>query len=174
MHQSSFLGVARQTWAFPDGLWVSTGLVFTCISCVLSGPKHTTYALFTRITKNFKYFWRTYSFAPPHSAFLVHNWVSENILHEGVRTGVGTICGACVCVSRRGSEDLGFNLPTESILLNRERRSKMDLFGLIFLSVHLNKQWSQELIHSLTASLPLLSPSLNHHFLSTCSIPSSI
>lgn len=43
-----------------------------------------------------------------------------------------------MCVLRGGSEGIGFNLPTESILLNRERRSKMDLFGLISLSVHLN------------------------------------
>lgn len=42
-----------------------------------------------------------------------------------------------MCVSRGGSERIDFNLLIESILLTRERRGKMDLFGLI-LSVHLN------------------------------------
>lgn len=42
------------------------------------------------------------------------------------------------CVLRGGSKRIGLNLLIESILLNRERRVKTDLFGQISLSVNLN------------------------------------
>lgn len=129
-------GDGRQARVFPAGSgWCS---LHWCppASGALSGPKHISYALLTRITENLRCFWRTYSFFLPALLSGCTAELVRTLLLKMSALKLEQCVGTCVLRGR--SKGIGLNFPTENILLNRERRVKTDLFGQISLSVNLN------------------------------------